>query len=286
VKYIVAGTGSMPLKEVRDALEDLPDRDTVVYLAEAGTRIGIGEQIQSSGLFKEFFLSVDKESTFDGLLGSHDELIAGSEDVLQWDLKADLLGSTEEVQVLALFNGEEETDAFIFQIVEAALDAGIRCRAFNNQMYDIQLNDAPAEPIAELVEEIQEAVAVTADIPTPDLTLDEIKALNRSELKAFAKGIGASPSDWRVRSDILDAVIDRLELVVVLPEESIVEDSTDDVDLDQLSDEIAALDDHGVDVETVSIVSIDVSQVLADLLDSITAAITEASNVLRSGSEG
>jgi hypothetical protein len=283
VKYIVAGTGSMPLKEVRDALEDLPDRDTVVYLAEAGTRIGIGEQIQSSGLFKEFFLSVDKESTFDGLLGSHDELIAGSEDVLQWDLKADLLGSTEEVQVLALFNGEEETDAFIFQIVEAALDAGIRCRAFNNQMYDIQLNDAPAEPIAELVEEIQEAVAVTADIPTPDLTLDEIKALNRSELKAFAKGIGASPSDWRVRSDILDAVIDRLELVVVLPEESIVEDSTDDVDLDQLSDEIAALDDHGVDVETVSI---DVSQVLADLLDSITAAITEASKVLRSGSEG
>ncbi len=273
----------MPLKEVRDALEDLPDRDTVVYLAEAGTRIGIGEQIQSSGLFKEFFLSVDKESTFDGLLGSHDELIAGSEDVLQWDLKADLLGSTEEVQVLALFNGEEETDAFIFQIVEAALDAGIRCRAFNNQMYDIQLNDAPAEPIAELVEEIQEAVAVTADIPTPDLTLDEIKALNRSELKAFAKGIGASPSDWRVRSDILDAVIDRLELVVVLPEESIVEDSTDDVDLDQLSDEIAALDDHGVDVETVSI---DVSQVLADLLDSITAAITEASKVLRSGSEG
>ncbi len=283
MKYIVAGTGSMPLKEVRDALEDLPDRDTVVYLAEAGTRIGIGEQIQSSGLFKEFFLSVDKESTFDGLLGSHDELIAGSEDVLQWDLKADLLGSTEEVQVLALFNGEEETDAFIFQIVEAALDAGIRCRAFNNQMYDIQLNDAPAEPIAELVEEIQEAVAVTADIPTPDLTLDEIKALNRSELKAFAKGIGASPSDWRVRSDILDAVIDRLELVVVLPEESIVEDSTDDVDLDQLSDEIAALDDHGVDVETVSI---DVSQVLADLLDSITAAITEASKVLRSGSEG
>jgi hypothetical protein len=283
VKYIVAGTGSMPLKEVRDALEDLPDRDTVVYLAEAGTRIGIGEQIQSSGLFKEFFLSVDKESTFDGLLGSHDELIAGSEDVLQWDLKADLLGSTEEVQVLALFNGEEETDAFIFQIVEAALDAGIRCRAFNNQMYDIQLNDAPTEPVAELVEEIQEAVAVTADIPAPDLTLDEIKALNRSELKAFAKGIGASPSDWRVRSDILDAVIDRLELVVVLPEENTVEDPTDDVDLDQLSDEIAALDEYGSGVE---VVPADVSQVLADLLDSITAAITEASRVLRAGGEG
>ena len=273
----------MPLKEVRDALEDLPDRDTVVYLVEAGTRVAIGEQIQSSGLFKEFFLSVDKESTFDGLLGTHDDLIAASEDVLQWDLKADLLGSTEEVQVLALFNGEEATDAFIFQIVEAALDAGIRCRAFNNQMYDIQLNDAPADPVAELVEEIQEAVAVTADVPAPDLTLDEIKALNRSELKAFAKGIGASPSDWRVRSDILDAVIDRLELVVVLPEESIVEDPTDDVDLDQLSDEIAALDEYGSGVE---VVTADVSQVLADLLDSITAAITEASKVLRSGGAG
>ena len=204
MRYIVAGDGSMPLKEIGDVPKDLAvsDADELFYVLGAGTKFKVGESLLGSGAFGKVIVAVLDEALAAEL---SPDLSKGADDIVLFDPEEDLTG---EYVVLALLPGADDPDdTFLEDLVQTALDDGQRCLAMNEQLYDLAVEpgeDAPAEAAAEEAPDEPEAAD---DGPVGIPTVAEMEALTRNDLKALAKSVGAKPADWRQKDAIINGIL-------------------------------------------------------------------------------
>lgn len=211
MRYLLAGDGTMPLKEIPDVLQDLKitEDDELFYVFTKGTRFKVGEAILSSGLFGTFTVAVVEEELADELTP---DLGKEADDIVLFEPETDLDG---EYVVLALLPGADDPDdTFLEDLVFTAQDGGNRCLAMNEQLYDLAAEPedgaAPAEdaPAAPADEEPVEAEVVEDTAPAGIPTVAEMEALTRGDLKALAKSVNAQPVDWRSKKAIIDGILE------------------------------------------------------------------------------
>ena len=240
MRYIVAGDGSMPLKEIGDVPKDLAvsDADELFYVLGAKTKFKVGESLLGSGAFGKVIVAVLDEALAAEL---SPDLAKGADDIVLFDPEEDLTG---EYVVLALLPGPDDPDdTFLEDLVQTALDDGQRCLAMNEQLYDLAVEpgeDAPveAEPEAAAEEAPDEPNEPGDPVGIP--TVAEMEALTRNDLKALAKSVGAKPADWRQK----DAIINGILATQVDQGEPFGEPK---VDLDALAAEVAEIPDEATD---------------------------------------
>jgi hypothetical protein len=211
MKYIIAGSGSMPLKEIPDAVTDLFARGVpteVVYVVGPDTRQAVGQTVLQ--MAEELEVPSLVVALVDETLGeSLDErLDTLAHDVVLWD-DSEFLSALPDVTIAALLpNSEDESvDEWLEALIDRALSHGVTCLAMNAQMFDIALDDTKGEaPVEEAAPEPVEEAAPDAKLEaTP--TAAELEALPRTELKAFAKSVNATPTDWRSKASIVTAIL-------------------------------------------------------------------------------
>ena len=61
MKYIIAGDGSMPIKEIPDVVAELADPEEAVYICGPKTRYRVGETLLGTGAFGNFVVAVPNE---------------------------------------------------------------------------------------------------------------------------------------------------------------------------------------------------------------------------------
>lgn len=205
MKYIVVGSGSMPLKEIPDVLNDLADPTEVVYVVTPTTRTKVGDAIVASGVFPQTTVAVVEASMVDDLPPT----LAGADDIVLWNAAAELLPGSE---VLAMVPAEDEpVDEFLEGVIEAALEQGLRCRAMNEQLYDIAMDGAEGS-VEQPVEKSVTADPIAEQPPAQDEPvvippLAELEAMSRSDVKELAKKVDAKPTDWRSKKAIIEAIL-------------------------------------------------------------------------------
>lgn len=215
MKYIIAGDGSMPLKEIPDVAAELADPDEALYVCGPNSRYRVGETLLGANSFGTFVVAVPNEDVAADL---PPDLQGGADDVVLWDIEAELLSlDPSTVEVLALIPADDQpVDEFLEELIEAALGAGVRCRAMNEQMFEIAIGDdepqeapapaaAPVEDEAPTPEPEDAAEEEEGEVVIP--TASEMESMPRAELKILAKKVGAQPADWRSKAAIIDAVL-------------------------------------------------------------------------------
>lgn len=212
MKYIIAGSGSMPLKEIPDAVTDLFARGVpteVVYVVGPGTRQAVGQTVLQ--MAEELEVPSLVVALVDETLGESldEKLDTLAHDVVLWD-DSEFLSALPDVTIAALLPDppDEPVDEWLEDLVDRALPHGVTCLAMNAQMFDIALNDLKEEeaPVEEAAPEpVEEAAPDAKSEAAP--TAAELEALPRTELKAFAKSVNATPTDWRSKASIVTAIL-------------------------------------------------------------------------------
>jgi hypothetical protein len=284
VRYIIVGNGSMSIKEIPDVLAELkPDAD-VVYVVAEGTRTRVGESILEREAFSRFYVALSDPGLMDSLPVT---LVDGASDVFVWDARMDMVEFAPEVELIALLPSEDDPeDEFLEAVVDAAVAANIRCRAMNEQMYDLIVDEGEGPVQEEAPEPVQEeapAEEPPVEIVVP--TAAEMESMPRADLKALAKAVGAVPADWRSKAAIINAVLETQTSgdPYELPSEP---------DLDTIAAEVAELQETQRPLleeaeeapvqETIPELSLEqMSQVLQDLLGDIAVRIDQARSVLK-----
>lgn len=198
----------MPKKEISDVLQDLSPAPTeIVYVVTKESRVAVGESVVALD-GRQFPVTVAVETP-----ELSEDLTAGlnaADDVVLWDPGAELLA--EKTEVLALVPAEDApVDELLEGVVETALARGIRCRAMNEQLYDINFDEedgevpaaATAEPVSPQPDPAPEGAEGPVEIPSAS----EMEAMSRADLKALANQVDARPTDWRSKKGIIEAIL-------------------------------------------------------------------------------
>lgn len=257
MRYIIAGDGTLPLKEIPDVIEELnpSSGDEVVYICGKGTRFKVGETLMDG--FETFVVAVPNEEVAADLSPK----LQGATDIVLWDPEVDLIPHAPSgVEVLALIPAAgEPADVFLEELVEAALSIGVRCRAMNEQMYDLDV-ETPGDPEVDTAEPVPEAVSrgLAEEVPEAEPveipTAAAMEAMPRADLKALAKAVHAVPEDWRSKQKIITAILQtQVDADTTEPYEA----PSSLPDLAQLEAEVAALPEPEAP-ETVRIEGIEV----------------------------
>jgi hypothetical protein len=211
MKYIIAGSGSMPLKEIPDAVTDLFSHGVpteIVYVVGPDTRQAVGQTVLQ--MAEELEVPSLVVALVDETLGESldEKLDTLAHDVVLWD-DSEFLSALPDVTIAALLsNSEDESvDEWLEALIDRALPHGVTCLAMNAQMFDIALDDTKGEaPVEEAAPEPVEEAAPDAKLEAAP-TAAELEALPRTELKAFAKSVNATPTDWRSKASIVTAIL-------------------------------------------------------------------------------
>jgi hypothetical protein len=200
MKYLVVGSGEMPIKEVVDVLADLKDPDELMYVyTESSAEVGTA--LANSEVTKTFVVAVTDPDHVQKL----PDMLAEADDIVLWDAKHDLKG---EIELLALIPSDDETvDEFLDSTVEKALSLGIRCRAMNQQMHDLTIVDPEPEAPAESSKAEEAATGTGPAEPVEIPSAEELDAMTRADLKTLAKAVEARPADWRSKKGIIEAIL-------------------------------------------------------------------------------
>lgn len=177
--YVLSGRGAMPPKEAATALDQL--------LEEATRRaVEAGDDEMS------FWLAVDSDNIDTGhkvweavarWADANDVYVADTADPV------DTLRSESDAALLALPADPDlssEEDDTLLAVIERAGTAGIKVYCFNGQMYEIAV-EIDGEDVD--------------DKPGTDLS-----DLSMADLKTRARELGVTPTDWRSRGAIIEAI--------------------------------------------------------------------------------
>lgn len=176
--YVLSGRGAMPPKEAATALDQL--------LEEATRRaVEAGDDEMS------FWLAVDSDNIDTGQkvweavarwADTNDVYVADTADPV------DTLRSESDAALLALPADPDlssEEDDTLLSVIERAGTAGVKVYCFNGQMYEI---------------------AVEESVEESDEESGSLNDMSMADLKAKARELGVTPSDWRSRGSIIEAI--------------------------------------------------------------------------------
>ena len=288
-KYIIAGTGSMPVKEAKEALFSLGGGEAVLVF-HPDQAIKFCETVLKSSNFDETVLALT-DTAHDDILPPQLDEAAG--DVVSWDAEYEL-GEDADITLLVLSTGTE--DAFLHDLVEKSLEAGIRVRALNDQLYDVTLAADLTLPSKDYEEREQldpepDEAPTEGEGPVPEIPSSaELQKMSRNDLKELAQKVGVVPEDRRQKDSYIDALLE-----AQAPEDDGYEAPSEDdgADLDRMAEqlnEVEAVKVEGVDVQIPDISSrqIDghapvgeIQQALDDTLAALETAIREIRSRLR-----
>ena len=209
--YVLSGRGPMPPKEATTVLDQL--------LEDAERRaVEAGDDEMS------FWLAVDSDNIDSGQkvwqavsrwADANDVYVADTADPVE------TLRAEPGAALLALPADPDfsvDDDDALLGIIEQAGSEGVKVYCFNGQMYEVAVEEQGEQPEPEAE-------------PTPDLL-----AMPIGELKAAARELGVTPSDWRSRGAIIEAIEshtpDTLSEEYAEPVEDVTDEDLEDLGVD------------------------------------------------------
>lgn len=175
--YVLTGHGSIPPKEIVTTMEQLLAREE--------------QRAQEQGLTDiEFWLAVE----FDHITDTH----PCWRSLYEWSQREDVFitATADAIETLVSENDsallvlpvspdfDDAQDERLINVIDEATSSGKQTFCLNGQMYEVQLEGEREEPTS----------------------TDDLDGMTLPQLKKLAKELGVTPSDWRTKGVILEAI--------------------------------------------------------------------------------